>query len=62
MRTIYPQVQKSKGENVPRSSWVNVGDEEWGADEAKLRVLIDLGRTMVADLSPPGLFLQRQWN
>lgn len=30
--------------------------EAWGVGEDRLRVLIDVGRTMVVDLSPPGLF------
>lgn len=33
-----------------------MGGGEWGTAEERFRVLIEMGRTVVADLSSPGLF------
>lgn len=53
----------SKSRKVEESMSLEAAEEIWEvrngeAGEDRLRVLIQLGRTMVVDLSPPGLFLR----
>lgn len=58
MRTI-----NSKSRKVEESMFLEAAEEirevrNGEAGEDRLRVLIELGRTMVVDLSPPGLILR----
>lgn len=58
MRTI-----NSKSRKVEEGWSLEAAEEIWEvrngeAGEDRLRVLIGLGRTMVVDLSPPGLFFR----